>query len=348
MLGHMVTVTAFTDGVASKGSPTLESLEAGGRGDADVLWIDADDAEAAAEAVGRIASAVGLPSWAIARLQRHRSHPSLYRAGPVTTIALRIHTTAEERDGSGDEATGEPRSHGRTTDTHAANARLLVLIAPGVLITIRPHGAWPLQPLRDRWSAHPELVAGGALGLLWAVLDMAADSQMSQLTRLDTRLEHLERSVFVEEPDTAAVQRDAYALFKALAHERRVAVPLRDAAAQFLADPPGAVPDALVPYLREVRDHAQRVTEWADSLTQLVTSIVDTNMSNVNNRLNLIMKKVTSWAAIIAVPTLVSGVWGMNVPLPWQGSPVTTAATIATMGLLALALYIQFKRKDWL
>jgi magnesium transporter len=79
-----------------------------------------------------------------------------------------------------------------------------------------------------------------------------------------------------------------------------------------------------------------------------VTSIQETNLIIQGNRLNVITKKVTGWATIIAIPTLITGFFGMNVPYPGFGEKAGLAASIATIALAALVLYLIFKRKDWL
>ena len=95
-------------------------------------------------------------------------------------------------------------------------------------------------------------------------------------------------------------------------------------------------------------DHILRVSESSESLRDLVSTIVETNLSLRDYRQNQIMKKVTSWAAIIAVPTLVTGYYGMNVPYPGSSRPWgAVVATLLTV-LLSGALYASFRQKDWL
>jgi magnesium transporter len=91
-----------------------------------------------------------------------------------------------------------------------------------------------------------------------------------------------------------------------------------------------------------------RAAEWTDSLRDLVTSILEANLTIQGNRMGVITKKVTGWAAIIAVPTAITGYFGMNVPYPGFSEKVGYAASIATIAIAALVLYIIFKRKDWL
>ena len=90
-----------------------------------------------------------------------------------------------------------------------------------------------------------------------------------------------------------------------------------------------------------------RATEWTESLRDLVTSILETNLTIQGNRLNIITKKVTGWAAIIAVPTAITGYFGMNVPYPGFGK-TACPSSVAFIIVAGLVLYLTFKRKDWL
>jgi len=103
-----------------------------------------------------------------------------------------------------------------------------------------------------------------------------------------------------------------------------------------------------MPYYQDVYDQVPRAAEWTDGLRDLVTSILETNLTIQGNRLNVTTKKVTGWAAIIAVPTLITGYFGMNVPYPGFGEKAGFAASIVTIVLTGLVLYLIFKRKDWL
>ena len=110
----------------------------------------------------------------------------------------------------------------------------------------------------------------------------------------------------------------------------------------------GLVPEPLTPYFQDVYDHVLRATEWTESLRDLVSTIVETNLTIQGNRLNVITKKVTSWAAIIAVPTAVTGFYGMNVPYP--GFARHSGFIISTILIVALSggLYLAFRRRGWL
>jgi magnesium transporter len=102
------------------------------------------------------------------------------------------------------------------------------------------------------------------------------------------------------------------------------------------------------PYFQDVYDHVLRATEWTESLRDLVSTILETNLTIQGNRLNSIMKKVTGWAAIIAVPTAVTGFYGMNVPYPGFAQHAGFVASVVLVVVLSGGLYLLFKRLDWL
>jgi magnesium transporter len=104
----------------------------------------------------------------------------------------------------------------------------------------------------------------------------------------------------------------------------------------------------LMPYYQDVYDHVLRATEWTESLRDLVTTILETNLTIQGNRMNIITKKVTSWAAIIAVPTFITGFYGMNVPYPGFSNHVGLIVAVAIMLVSGVALYGVFRRNDWL
>src|ERR1700748_2576796 len=100
--------------------------------------------------------------------------------------------------------------------------------------------------------------------------------------------------------------------------------------------------DDLMPYYQDVYDHVLRAAEWTDSLRDLVTSILETNLTIQGNRMNVISKKVTGWAAIIAVPTLITGFYGMNVPYPYFGRQLGFTISACLMIVSMIVLYRVF------
>ena len=104
----------------------------------------------------------------------------------------------------------------------------------------------------------------------------------------------------------------------------------------------------MAPYYQDVYDHVLRATEWTESLRDLVTTILETNLTIQGNRMNLVMKKVTSWAAIIAVPTAITGFYGQNVPYPGLRGPLGILVLHRAHHRVLAGLYWAFRRSDWL
>jgi magnesium transporter len=144
------------------------------------------------------------------------------------------------------------------------------------------------------------------------------------------------------------VQRRSFELRKSLVLLRRVVIPMREVVNTVMRRDLRIVKDDLMPYYQDVYDHVLRATEWTESLRDLVTTILETNLTIHGNRMNIITKKVTGWAAIIAVPTFITGFYGMNVPYPGFSKPIGFAISVAVMLLSAAILYVVFRRKDWI
>ena len=156
------------------------------------------------------------------------------------------------------------------------------------------------------------------------------DGHFEAVQSLDDAVETLEDQLFSDVPQDMQVQRRSFELRKSLVLLRRIVIPMREVVNALMRRDLHVVTDDLMPYYQDVYDHVLRAAEWTDSLRDLVNSILETNLTIQGNRLNVITKKVTSWAAIIAVPTLITGFYGMNVPYPGFSEPVGFAASVSS------------------
>jgi magnesium transporter len=180
------------------------------------------------------------------------------------------------------------------------------------------------------------------------LLDYVVDGHFDAVQSLDDQIEQLEDLLFDDRPHDRDVQRRSFELRKSLVHLRRVVLPMREVLNTLMRRDVGLVPDELTPHFQDVYDHVLRATEWTESLRDLVATIVETNLTIQGNRLNIITKKVTSWAAIIAVPTAITGFYGQNLPYPGFGDESGFVTSSALIVALSGGLYVAFKRKDWL
>ncbi len=227
-------------------------------------------------------------------------------------------------------------------------SELAAFVTPRALVTVRKDPRFDIDGVVARWDGSADLAANGVGFLLWGLLDFVVDGHFDAVQVLDEAIESLEDLLFNERPAGGEVQRRSFELRKPLVRLRRVVLPMREVVNTLLRRDLGVVTEAMVPYYQDVYDHVLRATEWTESLRDLVATVLETNLTLQSNRLNAIMKKVTGWAAIIAVPTAVTGFYGMNVPYPGysQSSGFVTSALL----LVALSggLYLLFKRHDWI
>ncbi|MEP7089589.1 MAG: magnesium transporter CorA family protein [Nocardioidaceae bacterium] len=221
-------------------------------------------------------------------------------------------------------------------------------VMPSALITVRRDDSFPIDGLLTRWDGEADLTKFGVGALVHGLLDFLVDGHFAAVESLDDEIEQLEDLLFYEQPHDQDVQRRSFELRKSLVKLRRVVLPMREVVNTMMRRDVGLVGEELMPYYQDVYDHVLRATEWTESLRDLVNTILETNLTMQGNRLNIITKKVTSWAAIIAVPTAVTGFYGQNVPYPGfaHGSGLLTSSILIVA--LSGILYLTFKRKDWL
>ena len=216
------------------------------------------------------------------------------------------------------------------------------------LITVRKDDGFPMGPVLARWDRSPDLAPYGVSFLLYGLLDVVIDGYFETVQAFDDFYDTISEGIFYDEPLDPAQQRNWFEMRRALVRFHRLVVPLREAVSGLMRREHSAVPPELYPYYQDVYDHILRVSESTDSLRDLVSTIVETNLSLRDYRQNQIMKKVTSWAAIIAVPTLITGYYGMNVPYPGSGETWGVVASAVLVLCCSMALYLSFKRRDWL
>ena len=199
-------------------------------------------------------------------------------------------------------------------------SEIKAFITKRALVTV--HGA-DIDPgqLTAHWDAEPDLAVHGTAFLLWGLLDLIVDGHFETVQELDARIDSLEEVLFDDHAADHDLQRRSFELRKALVQLRRAVLPMREVLNTLLRRDLEVLDPAMQPFLQDVYDHVLRVSEWTESLRDLVTTILETHISIQGNRMNLVMKKVTSWAAIIAVPTAVTGFFGQNVPFLGFQSP---------------------------
>jgi magnesium transporter len=230
-----------------------------------------------------------------------------------------------------------------------ASSEIAMFVLPNALITVRKDHHFDIAAVVSRWDGLPDLAKEGVGFLLYGMLDYIVDGHFAAVQDLDERIDALEDELFDDTRDHIRdVQRRSFSLRKNLLLLRRFVLPMREVVNGLMRRDLKIVSEQLMPYYQDVYDHVLRASEWTDSLRDMVGTILETNLTVQGNRMNLIMKKVTSWAAIIAVPTAVTGFYGQNLPYPGYGTLWGFAFSSAIIVAGGLLLYWVFRRKDWL
>ncbi len=221
-------------------------------------------------------------------------------------------------------------------------------VLPRTLVTVRQEEWFDPDRFTAAWDTDPDLLRYGSAALLHGLLDVIVDGHFAAVEALDDEIERLEDRLLADRPASPDVQRRIFRLRGSLVQLRKVVLPTRELVATLTTRDTHLLDPALKPYYQDLYDHAMRAADWTDSLRDMVTTMFETNLSLSNARLNDVVKKLSAWAAIIAVPTAVTGFYGMNVPYPgfgeWWGFVASALVTL----LLAGGVYLSFRRRGWL
>ena len=280
------------------------------------------------EELERLRDELGLHTLAIEDAEHLRQRPKVDRyEGYLVLSAYRVRADAEgEIDAS----------------------IVLAFITGNALVTVHEPGTLDVEDLLRRWDGSSDLLRHGLPFLVYGLLDSIVDGYFEALQTLDDTIENLSDLIFetASGKESAVTLRQTFDLRRGLLAARHVITPMREVANALMRLT--AIDPELMPYYQDLYDHVLRAADWADNLRDLLGTVRETQLTIQGNRMNLIMKKVTSWAAIIAVPTAVTGFYGQNVPYPgFSTMDGFWTSTGLILGLSAL-LYLEFKRRDWL
>lgn len=292
-----------------------------------LVWVDL--CQPSLQQLQTVADELDLHSLAVEDAAMGRQRPKLNRYENhdfLSAYAVRLDTD-----------TGELRT-----------SEIAAFITHSALVTVRMDDSFPIDELLEHIDQNVKLTAHGISALLHGVLDFVIDGHFVAVQALDEQIESLEDLLFDDKPHDSDVQRRSFELRKSLVELRRVVLPMREVVNTLIRRDIDLVPSEMAPYYQDLYDHVLRATEWTDSLRDLVSTIVETNLTIQGNRLNIITKKVTSWAAIIAVPTAITGFYGQNLPFPGFAQPSGLIASVLLIVVVSATLYFVFKRKDWL
>ncbi len=224
---------------------------------------------------------------------------------------------------------------------------LLLFVGDNFLVAVRHGEASPLVETRRRIEKKPELLKCGPGAVLWAILDHVVDDYLPVLDGLENDIDQVENQVF--SPGEENPVERIYFLKREVMEFLRGARPLLDPLDRLARGTFEVIHADVHAYFRDVHDHLLRVVEQLEGDRDLLTSVLQANLSQVSVRQNEDMRKISSWAAIFAVPTMIAGIYGMNFQhMPELKSPWGYPFALGLMLTVCAALYRAFKRSGWL
>jgi magnesium transporter len=221
-----------------------------------------------------------------------------------------------------------------------------LIAGEGYLITIHWGPSEAIATTRRRFQARPTAVGTSVAMLLYAVLDTIVDGYFPLLDRISDRIEEIEDAVL--QGSARRTLRDVLRAKRRLLELRRVLTPMRDVANTLLRREVELIEEAAVPYYQDLYDHLVRVLDALDLYRDLVASTLDASLSVTSNNLAGVMKRLTAYTVIIAVPTLIASIYGMNfVLMPELRWPLGYPVVLLVMLVAVLFLVRYFRTRDW-
>jgi magnesium transporter len=221
-------------------------------------------------------------------------------------------------------------------------------VGKNFILSIRHGSSRPYTDVRTRCESTPHLLRKGPGFALYAVVDWIVDGYFPVIEGLEQDLEGLEDRIFAQKPSRETT-RQIYDLKRRIVEVKRAVSPLIDICTRLMRFDLELIPEDTRPYFRDVYDHVVRINEMVDSSREILATALEANLSLISISENEIQKRFAGWAAILAVPTMIAGIYGMNFKfmpeLDWEyGYPVILSVTIILCGLM----YSGFKRARWL
>jgi magnesium transporter len=225
--------------------------------------------------------------------------------------------------------------------------QIMLFVGPGFVVSVRHGAASDLHPVRLELEKRDDLLSCGPSAVLHAIVDRVVDDWGPVIRGVSDDVEEVEKEVFSDGRGNPT--RRIYKLKRETVELHRATEPLIEPLEQLSNDPFDAVDDTIQPYFRDVADHVKRANEAVESLREVLNGTLQANLAQVSVRQNDDMRKITAWAAIAAIPTVIGAIYGMNFEhmpeLRWRyGYP----AALIVILLICVVLYRQFKRAGWL
>ncbi|WP_243888789.1 magnesium and cobalt transport protein CorA [Dermatophilus congolensis] len=312
---------------SDKPEEPLEDTAKEQSGNSEFAWIGLKDPSV--EEFSAIAQELGLHPLAIEDALTARERPKIDVFDDVTVLVLR---TLRYIDATSDVETGQ----------------LILFIGKDFVLTVRYGEVNELIGVRAALERLPQRMSLGPLAVVHGVLDRVVDNYMTIDTELAEDVNNIEELVFSS--DGRADVTDIYRLKREVLEYKRASTPLVIPLYRLIRGSTGiTLPQRLQPFFKDVEDHLLQVTEQVDGYDSQLSDLLSAHLSQVSLQQNEDQRKISAWAAIAVLPTLISSIYGMNYDnmpeLHWQYGYYVTLAAIAST---CIVLFIMFKRSGWL
>ncbi|WP_436493954.1 magnesium and cobalt transport protein CorA [Actinokineospora sp. HUAS TT18] len=234
-----------------------------------------------------------------------------------------------------------------TANEIVETGEIMAFLGKDYIVTVRHGKHSGLHELRERLERSPERLAAGPAAVLHGISDLIVDSYLAVTEAFETDIDLIEKAVFAPRSPISAEQ--MYLVKREILELRRAVMPLANPLRRLAEGCSPLIPDDVRSYFRDVDDHLTTVSERVTAFDELLTTLLDATLAKLTLQQNSDMRKITSWAAIIAVPTMVVGVYGMNFDfmpeLKWRfGYPLV----MLVIFFACLVLYRIFRKNRWL
>ncbi len=316
----------YRDGVRQHDGPLeLERAAALRRGEGEFVWLGLY--EPSAEELDNVGEVFGLHELALEDARKAHQRPKLEDYDDSYFIVLRTARYVDERE-------------------EVDFGEIHIFLGSGYAIVVRHGEASELRGARRRLEARPELLREGPGAVAWAVVDKVVDDYFPVVDGIENDITEVEEEIFSGAAD--ATQR-IYFLKREVIEFHHAVYPLLVPLEMLERGGYPAVAESIRRYLRDVADHARRINEQVTGQRELLTSILEANLALLSVRQNETVREISAWAAIIAVPTFIASIYGMNFEhMPELDSPLGYPLVLAAMAAIVLTLHRFFKRIEWL
>jgi magnesium transporter len=316
----------YRDGVRQHEGPlSIEQAAGAAAGDGDFVWVGLF--EPSDEEMDAVARAFGLHELAVEDAEHAHQRPKLEDYEDSFFVVLR---PARYDDDKEEVEFGE----------------IHLFIGSGYVIAVRHGEASELTVARQRVEDRADLLRLGPAAAAWAIVDKVVDDYAPVVDGLEIDIEEVEQEIFTRGGDPTE---RIYRLKREVIEFHRAASPLLGPLENLERGAFPQVDERLRSYFRDVADHARRVDEMVMAQRELLTSVLEANLALQSVRQNEVVRQISAWAAIIAVPTFIASVYGMNFEhMPELDSELGYPLALLVMAACVAALHRFFKRIRWL